>query len=85
MTQEILLVIPGADNELEGRPALIEPDTTAADLLRAAKLNPDQYQVQIKQGEELVSLGSQDRIAEHVKAGEKVFAFPAGMTVGCAS
>lgn len=84
MTQEILLVIPGTGNELEGRPAMIEPDTTVADLLQAANLNPNQYQLQIKQGEQMVSLGSKDRIAEHVSAGSKVFALPAGMTVGFA-
>ena len=85
VTQEILFVIPGAGDEMEGRPAMIEPDTTAADLLRAANLSPDRYQLQVKQGEKMMALGSQDRVATYVTAGDKVFAVPADMTVGSAN
>jgi hypothetical protein len=82
MNQEILFVIPGAGGELEGRPALIEPETTAADLVQAAQLKPDQWQIQVKQNGQLVSLSSQDRVADYVSAGDKVFAVMSDMTVG---
>lgn len=82
MAQEVLLVIPGAGDESVGHKALIEPETTVADLLRAADLNPNEWQLQRKQGDSLVSLRSQDKIADHVQAGEKVFAFMSEMVVG---
>lgn len=82
MPAEILLVVPGAGDESVGHQAFIEPDTTAADLLRAANLNPDQYQLQVKNGEKLVSLSSNDRVADYVHSGDKVFAIPSNMIVG---
>lgn len=85
MTQEVLLVVPGAGGETVGHKALIEPDTTVADLLRAADLDPSKWQLQIKRGEKLVSLRSEDRLSEHVQAGEKVFAFSTEMVVGLAA
>ena len=84
MTQEVLLVIPGAGEETVGRRAAIEPDTTVADLLRAADLNPNEWNLQIKQGEKLITLGNNDKLSEHLQAGEKVYAFPASMVVGIA-
>jgi hypothetical protein len=82
MTDEVLLVVPGAGDETVGRRAVIEPDTTVADLLRAADLDPIRWQLQIKRGEKLVSLRSEDRLSEYVQAGEKVFAFSTEMVVG---
>jgi len=82
MNQEILLVIPGAGDESTGHQAVIEPETTVADLLRAAGLNPTDWQLQVKQGENLVSLGAQDRIADYTHNGDKVHAFPTNMVVG---
>jgi hypothetical protein len=82
MAHEVLLVVPGAGDESIGHKALIEAETTAADLLRAANLNPTEWQLQRKQGDSLVSLGNQDKIADHVQAGEKVFAFMSEMVVG---
>ena len=82
MTDEVLLVIPGAEGESTGRWAVIEPDTTVADLLRAADLNPSEWQLQIKRGEKVISLRSEDKLADHVQAGEKVFAFSTKMVVG---
>ena len=84
MTKEVLFVVPGAGDETVGRPALIEEDTTVADLLRAADLNPSDWQVQVMQGDEPVSLASDDKLAQHVKEGAKVFAIPP-MVVGLAS
>ena len=82
MSYEVLLVIPGAGDETVGRRAMIEPDTTVADLLRAANLNPSEWQLEIKQGEQGVTLAGQDKLSEHVQAGEKVFAVPTDMMVG---
>lgn len=82
MQQEVLLVIPGAGDESVGHKALIEAETTVADLLRAADLNPSEWQLQRKQGDSLISLGSQDKVADHVSAGEKIFAFMSEMVVG---
>lgn len=85
MTKEVLLVIPGTGEESVGRKAMIEPDTIVADLLSAADLNPNDWQLQIKQGDKMVTLRSQDKLSEYVQAGEKVFAFPTGMVVGIAA
>lgn len=82
MPQEILLVVPGAEGEATGHQAFIEPDTTVADLLQAANLSSDQFQLQAKHGEKLVSLSAHDRVADHVQAGDKVFAVPSNMIVG---
>ena len=82
MQQEVLLVIPGAGDESVGHKALIEPETTVADLLRAADLNPSDWQLQRKQGDSLISLRSQDKVADHVSAGEKVFALMCQLVVG---
>lgn len=82
MTQEVLLVIPGADGESTGRQAVIEQDTTVADLLRAADLDPSEWRIQIRRGEKLISLSSEDKLSQHVQDREKVYASPAGMVVG---
>jgi len=85
MNQEILLVIPGAGDESTGHQAVIEPETTVTDLLSAAGLNPTDWQLQVKNGEKFVSLGAQDRIADHTQDGDKVHAFPTSMVVGTAA
>ena len=81
MTQEVLFVVPGTGDETVGRTALIEEETTVADLLRAADLSTGDWQVQVFQGDDLVSLAGEDRLAQHVVAGQKVFAVPP-MVVG---
>jgi hypothetical protein len=85
MTHEVLLVITGNGDDSVGRRAMIESDTTVADLLRAADLNPSEWQLQIKNGEKLVSLQSEDKLLDHVQAGEKVYAYPSRMVVGVAT
>jgi hypothetical protein len=82
MTQEILLVIPGADGEGIGHKAVFEPDTIVADLLHAADLPPGQWQLQVKRGEKLIALRSDDKLSDHVQAGEKVYATSTEMVVG---
>lgn len=82
MTKQILLVVPGAGDESTGYPVVIEADTTVADLLNAANLNAKDYLLQVQQGEQRISLQSQDRVADHVQAGDKVFAMPSNIVVG---
>ncbi len=84
MTQENLLVIPGNNDESTGSKVVIDSDTTVADLLAAAHLNANNYMLQVEKGGRKISLQSQDRLADHVQAGEKVFAVPSHMVVGLA-
>lgn len=84
MTKEILLVIPGTGEESIGHRVMIEPDTTVADLFTAANLNPREYMLQVQKGDKRLSLQSEERVFEHVQAGDKVFATPANIVVGLA-
>jgi len=85
MPDEVLFIIPGAGGkESTGRRAIFEEDTTVDDLLRAADLDPQQWGLEIKHGQETVPLGGHDKLSEHVQAGDKVFGVPMGMTVGLA-
>lgn len=86
MPDEVLFIIPGAEGkESIGRRAIFEEDTTADDLLRAANLDPQQWGIEIKQGQETVALARDDKLSEYVQAGAKVFGVPMGMTVGLAA
>jgi hypothetical protein len=86
MSDEVLFIIPGAEGEESiGRRAIFEEDTTADDLLRAANLDPQQWGIEIKQGQETVTLARGDKLSEYVQAGAKVFGVPMGMTVGLAA
>ncbi|KKL77291.1 hypothetical protein LCGC14_2036330 [marine sediment metagenome] len=81
----IWLIIPGADEEAEGREAPIEPGTTAAQLLRAADMNPAHWQLRLEHGDEVIVLGAQDDVYSAVEEGEKVFAASTKMVVGQAA
>jgi hypothetical protein len=82
MAKNIVLVIPGAEGQAEGREAPIEPGTAAADLLRAANLDPQRWQLQLKRGDGFVSLSGQDDLHAQVQDGEKVYAVSKEMVVG---
>lgn len=74
---EVWLVVPGTDDEGEGRPAYIEDETTVAELLEAAELDPRLYQLSYKVNDEQFGvLSNQDRVSDYVANGEKVFATP---------
>jgi hypothetical protein len=82
MDKTITLIIPGAGDEAEARDAPIGPGTTAADILRAADKEPQNWQLQLQREAGFVSLSGQDDVYEQVKAGEKVFAVPKDIVVG---
>jgi hypothetical protein len=82
MAKNIMLVIPGAEGQAEGREAPIEPGTTAADLLRAANLDPDRWQLQLKRGDGFLSVSGHDDLHAQVNDGEKAYAVSREMVVG---
>jgi hypothetical protein len=82
MSKNVMLVIPGAEGQAEGREAPIEPGTTAAAVLRAAGLDPESWQIQLKRGDGFLSLSGQDDLYAQVKDGEKCFAVSREMVVG---
>jgi len=82
MSKQVTLVVPGTGDEAEARDATIEPGTTAADLLQAAGLNPQNYQLQLRRGDNFVSLSDQDDVHNQVSDGEKVFAVARDIVVG---
>ncbi|MFQ5859207.1 MAG: hypothetical protein ACE5LU_26705 [Anaerolineae bacterium] len=82
MEKTITLIIPGAGDEAEARDAPIGPGTTAADILRAAGKDPQNWQLQLKRGDGFVSLSGQDDVHKQVENGEKVFAVPKDIVVG---
>jgi hypothetical protein len=82
MDKQITLVIPGTGEEAEARDAQVAPGTTAADLLRAAGKNPQEWQLQVKRGDSFTSLSDRDDVSARANEGEKVFAVPKNMVVG---
>jgi hypothetical protein len=82
MEKTIWLVIPGTGDEHEAREATISPGTTAADLLREAGKDPQQWQLRLQREGGFVELSGQDDVYEKAKEGEKVYATFKGMVVG---
>lgn len=83
MDKQVTVIFPATEGEAaEGRDAPIQPGTTAADLLRAAGRDPQNWQLQLKRGNGFVSLGGQDDLYRQVENGEKVFVVPKDIVVG---
>jgi hypothetical protein len=83
MDKQITLIFPAAEGEAaEGRDAPIRPGTAAADLLRAAGKDAQNWQLQLKRGNGFVSLSGQDDLYKQVENGEKVFVVPKDIVVG---
>jgi hypothetical protein len=82
MEKQITVIIPATGDEAEARDAAIQPGTTAADVLRAADKNPQEWQLQLKRGEGFVSLSGRDDVHRQVQDGEKVYAVPKDIVVG---
>jgi hypothetical protein len=80
--KQVTVIIPGAGDEAEARDAAIQPGTTAADVLRAAQKDPQNWQLQLKRGEGFVSLSGKDDVHQQVQDGEKVYAVPKDIVVG---
>ena len=78
----IWFVTSGADDEAEGREAPIEPGTTAGQLLNAADMNPDHWQLRLERGNDLIPLSAGDDLYDMVEDGEKVYAASIKMVVG---
>lgn len=84
MNREILFVIPGSGDEVVAQRAVIESDTKASDLLQAAHLDPTAWNLQVRKGDEMVTLAAAETLLPHVESGEKIFAFPKNVVVGAA-
>jgi len=82
MSKKVTLIMPGAGEDREARDAPIEPGTTAADLLKAANLDPEQWLLQLRRGDGFISLSGGDVLWDRVQEGEKVFPAAKNMTVG---
>jgi hypothetical protein len=81
-SKRVTLVVPGAGDAAEARDAEISPGVTAVEVLRAADMDPQEWQLQVKQGNGSISLSAQDDLYQRVQNGDKVFAVPKTMTVG---
>ena len=84
MAVPVIVVVPGANGDM-GHPFRVEPHHTAADVLAAAGLNSNEWVLHVKQGEELISLASDERVAGHVETGDKVYALSSQMVVSLAA
>ena len=82
MGKSAMVVVPGTGDEAEARETTIEPKMTAADVIRAAAKDPDNFLIQIQRGEEFISLSGQDDVHKAMKDGEKLFLTPSDMIVG---
>jgi len=82
MEKQIIVIIPGTGDEAEARDAAILPGTTAADVLRAAQKDPQDWQLQLKRGEGFISLSGRDDVHQQVQDGDKVYAVPRNIVVG---
>ena len=82
MPKKITLVVPGAGDGSEARDAPIERGNTADDLIRAAGKDVGRWQIQLRRGEEYVSVSGRDELFSKVDEGEKVFLVPKDMVVG---
>lgn len=82
MTKSVLVVITGAGGELEGRPAEIDTNTTAEELLVAAGLDPKDFQLQLERDGQLVSISNHEKIHAKVKSGDKLHVIPTNVVVG---
>lgn len=82
MRKTVTLIVPGAGEEAEARDAALEPGNTAADLLRAAGKNPDDWQIQLRRGDAFTSVSSREDLFGKVEDHEKVFVVPNTMVVG---
>lgn len=82
MEKRITAIIPGAGDEAEARDASIQPGTTVADLLRAAGRNPQEWGLQLRRGDNFLSLSGEEDLYWQVQDGEKVFLVLTNMDVG---
>lgn len=78
----IWLVTAGAEDTAEGREAPLEPGTTAAQLLNAADMNPDHWQLYLELDDGTLNLSSHDELYDLVEDGEKVYVASTKMVVG---
>ncbi len=80
--KHVVLVVPGAGDAAEARDAEISAGVTAAEVLQAAGMNPQNWQLQVKQGNGFISLSAQDDLYQRVQNGDKLFAAPTDIVVG---